>query len=72
MHEVFRPYLENYDSKLRNGEDPGLKRLFYTMPVHSQFVLLAFMIKQSTEVRELLEKIWALILMKGSSQFSSF
>lgn len=56
MHEVFRPYLENYDSKLRNGEDPGLKRLFYAMPVHSQFVLLAFMIKQSTEVRELLEK----------------
>lgn len=56
MHEVFRPYLENYDSKLRNGEDPGLKRLFYAMPVHSQFVLLAFMIKQSSEVRELLEK----------------
>lgn len=56
MHEVFRPYLENYDSKLRNGEDPGLKRLFYAMPVHSQFVLLAFMIKQSAEVRELLEK----------------
>jgi len=55
MHEVFRPYLENYDSKLRNGEDPGLKRLFYAMPVHSQFVLLAFMIKQSPEVRELLE-----------------
>lgn len=56
MHEVFRPYLEKYDSKLRNGEDPGLKRLFYAMPVHSQFVLLAFMIKQSSEVRELLEK----------------
>lgn len=55
MHEVFRPYLEAYDSKLRNGEDPGLKRLFYALPVHSQFVLLAFMIKQSTEVRELLE-----------------
>ncbi|KVR19194.1 chromosome segregation protein SMC [Burkholderia ubonensis] len=55
MHEVFRPYLETYDNKLRNGEDPGLKRLFYALPVHSQFVLLAFMIKQSTEVRELLE-----------------
>lgn len=55
MHEVFRPYLETYDNKLRNGEDPGLKRLFYAMPVHSQFVLLAFMIKQSAEVRELLE-----------------
>jgi len=56
MNEVFLPYLEKYDSKLRNGEDPGLKRLFYAMPVHSQFVLLAFMIKQSTEVRELLER----------------
>jgi predicted ATPase len=55
MQEVFRPYLETYDSKLRNGEDPGLKRLFYALPVHSQFVLLAFMIKQSTEVRDLLE-----------------
>lgn len=56
MHEIFRPYLENYDSKLRNGEDPGLKRLFYAMPVHSQFVLLAFIIQQSDDVRELLEK----------------
>jgi predicted ATPase len=56
MHEVFRPYLEIYDSKLRNGEDPGLKRLFYALPVHSQFVLLAFLIQQSADVRELLEK----------------
>ncbi len=56
MHEVFRPYLESYDSKLRNGDDPGMKRLFYAMPVHSQFVLLAFMIQQSSEVRDLLEK----------------
>lgn len=55
MHEVFRPYLESYDSKLRNGEDPGLKRLFYAMPVHSQFVLLAFMIKQSDVVRAFLD-----------------
>lgn len=54
MHEVFRPYLESYDSKLRNGEDPGMKRLFYAMPVHSQFVLLAFLIQQSDVVREFL------------------
>jgi hypothetical protein len=40
MHEIFRPYLKSYDGKLRKGEDPGLKRLFYAMPVHSQFVLL--------------------------------
>ena len=55
MHEVFRPYLESYDSKLRNGEDPGLKRLFYAMPVHSQFVLLAFLIQQSEMVRAFLD-----------------
>jgi predicted ATPase len=55
MHEVFRPYLESYDSKLRNGEDPGLKRLFYAMPVHSQFVLLAFLIQQSDVVRRFLD-----------------
>lgn len=54
MREVFRPYLENYDSKLRKGEDPGLKRLFYAMPVHSQFVLLAFLIHQSDEVQAFL------------------
>lgn len=56
MHEVFRPYLESYDSKLRKGEDPGLKRLFYAMPVHSQFVLLAFLIQQSDVVRIFLDK----------------
>lgn len=55
MHEVFRPYLESYDSKLRNGIDPGPKRLFYAMPVHSQFVLLAFMIQQSDVVRSFLD-----------------
>jgi len=55
MYEVFRPYLESYDSKLRNGEDPGLKRLFYAMPVHSQFVLLAFLIQQSDVVRAFLD-----------------
>jgi len=55
MYEVFRPYLESYDSKLRNGEDPGLKRLFYAMPVHSQFVLLAFLIQKSDVVRTFLD-----------------
>lgn len=54
MHEVFRKYLEKYDAKLRAGEDPGLKRLFYALPVHSQFVLLAFLIQQSDDVRNFL------------------
>lgn len=47
FYDVFKPYLEKYDKRLRSGEDPGLKRLFYTLPVHSQFVLLAFLIQKS-------------------------
>lgn len=54
LYQVFRPYLEDFDRKLRRGENPGLKRLFYAMPVHSQFVLLAFLIQQTDEVREFL------------------
>lgn len=54
LYQVFRPYLEDFDKKLRRGDDPGLKRLFYAMPVHSQFVLLAFLIQQSDDVRDFL------------------
>jgi hypothetical protein len=55
MQDIFRPYMEQYDRKLRAGEDPGAKRLFYAMPVHSQFVLLAFLTQQDEAVREVLE-----------------
>ena len=54
LYQVFRPYLEDFDRKLRRGGDPGLKRLFYAMPVHSQFVLLAFLIQQSADIRDFL------------------
>ncbi|MEH3119951.1 MAG: AAA family ATPase [Methylorubrum populi] len=54
MHEVFAPYLQWYDERLRRGQDPGLKRLFYALPVHSQFVLLAFMIGGSEAATDLL------------------
>ena len=57
MQSVFRPYLQQYDKKLRNAksEDPGLRRLFYALPVHSQFVLLAFVLKQDDLVRHFLD-----------------
>lgn len=55
MREVFSPYTQWYDEQLRKGKDPGLKRLFYALPVHSQFVLLAFMIgRTDKDVSELL------------------
>ena len=54
MGDVFRPYVEKYDGDLRRGKDPGPKRLFYALPIHSQFVLLAFLIQESKDVREFL------------------
>ncbi len=55
MKKVFRKYLTKYDEKLRTGEDPGFKRLFYALPVHSQFVLLAFIHQQDKVVRDFLD-----------------
>lgn len=54
LYEVFKPYLEGFDRQLRQGKNPGLKRLFYALPVHSQFVLLAFLIQQTDDVRDFL------------------
>ncbi|WP_102797667.1 AAA family ATPase [Bowmanella denitrificans] len=56
MHDVFYPYLERYDDNLRNGIDPGLRKMFYAKPVHSQFTLLAFMLNQESFVQEFLEE----------------
>ncbi|NMF86633.1 AAA family ATPase [Nodosilinea sp. P-1105] len=55
MEDVFRKYLTKYDSDLRNGKDPGLRRLFYALPVYSHFVLLAFILNQDDAVKDFLE-----------------
>ncbi|MCA9461521.1 MAG: AAA family ATPase [Nitrospira sp.] len=56
LQEVFRKYLARYDKDLRGGKDPGMRRLFYALPVHSQFVLLAFILQQDHEaVKQLLD-----------------
>lgn len=47
LENIFRKYLSRYDKELRAGIDPGLKRLFYAMPVHSNFVLLSFIINNT-------------------------
>jgi predicted ATPase len=54
LKNVYAPYLTRYDKQLRSGEDPGLKRLFFALPEHSQFVLLAFLIVESRVVRKFL------------------
>jgi predicted ATPase len=56
LQEVFRKYLARYDKDLRGGKDPGLRRLFYALPIHSQFVLLAFILQQDNDaVKKLLD-----------------
>ncbi len=55
LQEVFRKYLIRYDKALRAGKDPGMKRLFYALPVHSQFVLLAFILQQDVVVKKFLD-----------------
>lgn len=57
MQDVFEPYLKDYYQKLvASTVDPEPKRLFYTLPVHSQFVLLAFLIQTDQKVKHFLEK----------------
>lgn len=57
MQDVFEPYLKDYYQKLVASQvDPEPKRLFYALPVHSQFVLLAFLIQADQNVKDFLEK----------------
>lgn len=57
MQDVFEPYLKNYYQDLLSSKtDPAPKRLFYALPVHSQFVLLAFLIQPDQKVKDFLEK----------------
>lgn len=56
MQEVFEPYLKDYYQKLiKSKVDPAPKRLFFALPVHSQFVLLAFLIQADQRVKDFLE-----------------
>lgn len=57
MQDVFEPYLKRYYTELLDSNtDPAPKRLFYALPVHSQFVLLAFLIQPDQKVKDFLAK----------------
>lgn len=56
LADIFRDYTVKHDIKLRRGEDPGLKRLFYALPVHSNFVLLSFALQHESLINEFLTK----------------
>lgn len=57
MQDIFESYLKSYYKELLDSEaDPAPKRLFYALPVHSQFVLLAFLIHPDQKVKDFLAK----------------
>jgi len=53
---LFFPYLKGYDAKLRSGINPGLKRMFFAEPVHSNFVLLTFIVNNKRQTDDFLQR----------------
>jgi predicted ATPase len=49
MRGIFRAYLKRYDDKLIHHNDPGFKRMFFAEPVHSNFVLLTFILNSGKQ-----------------------
>lgn len=58
MEQHFEKHQERFYRDLLNGEDQPLRTLFYARPIHSQFVLLAFFLRQEQETRQFLRDIW--------------
>lgn len=53
---LFEKYTLKYDKKLRSGDDPGPKKLFYALPVHSNFVLLSFILNETALTKKFLSQ----------------
>ena len=56
MEEHFEKHQERFYRDLLEGKDQPLRPLFYARPIHSQFVLLAFFLKEDQETREFLRE----------------
>lgn len=56
MEGVFRKYLKSYDDSLISNKDPGFKRMFFAEPVHSNFVLLSFIVNNKKQTDDFLQK----------------
>lgn len=54
MEEHFKKHQERFYRDLLDGKEQPLRPLFYARPIHSQFVLLAFFLKEEEETRQFL------------------
>lgn len=59
MAEHFEKHQTRFYRDLLDGKDQPLRPLLYARPIHSQFVLLAFFLKQEAETKQFLrDHLW--------------
>lgn len=61
LERHFWPHQEIYSRALRNEQNLPLRPFFYAMPIHSQFVLLAFFSSKDPRGRKFLEKYFHIV-----------
>ncbi|WP_031386564.1 ATP-binding protein [Desulfonatronum thiodismutans] len=54
IEAIFQQHQQRFYKALLDGSDELMRRLFYCRNVHSQFVLLAYLLKEDTECRRVL------------------
>lgn len=57
IEALFQQHQQRFYDALLNGSDELMRRLFYCRNVHSQFVLLAYLIKDDAECRRILSDL---------------
>ncbi|MBU0968681.1 MAG: AAA family ATPase [Proteobacteria bacterium] len=57
IEALFQQHQQRFYDALINGSDELLRRLFYCRSVHSQFVLLAYLLKDDEECRRILSDL---------------
>jgi len=57
IESIFQQHQQRFYNALTNGSDDLLRRLFYCRNVHSQFVLLAYLLKEDPDCRHILDEL---------------
>jgi predicted ATPase len=57
IEAIFQQHQQRFYKALLDGSDDLLRRLFYCRNVHSQFVLLAYLLKEDKECRSILKAL---------------
>ncbi len=66
LERHFWPHQKRYSEALRKERDLPLRPFFYAMPIHSQFVLLAFFSSEDSKGREFLKKYFGIVDMESA------